>query len=483
MSVKYYRLPVIGKSCETQGMATRTRTRLCLAVVLTGAFVAMLDTFIVNVAVPSIRQELPASYSDAELVVAGYTLTYAIGQITGGRLGDAYGRRRVFTLGLGAFTLASALCALAPNAAVLIIGRLSQGLGAALLTPQVLAIIRVSFAEGRARQRAFAAMGVVTGLASVLGQILGGLIVQADLWGLAWRPVFLINLPIGLAALLACPLVAESRAETATRLDRSGVLLSTIGLVFLVLPLVEGPQDGWPGWSVAMLAASVPVLAAFAADQARKSVRGRMPLVDTRLFRRRGFRVGVTAVLAFTATMPSLYLSFTVLLQNGYAASPLTAALDFAPLALAFSVVSLVMGLLAWSGSRGLLMTGAGLTVLGSGLAAVLSLTVRAALPVALIPALVLIGAGTGLFLTTAFTVVLGDVPDDLVGTGSGVLSTAQRLGNAIGVAVLEIPFLLTYHRLAGHAGPAVAYAHAFAALAVAVALTGLLVVALLAVR
>jgi EmrB/QacA subfamily drug resistance transporter len=459
------------------------RRWLGLAVVLTGAFIAMLDTFIVNVAVPSIRADLHASYADGELVIAGYTLTYAIGQITGGRLGDRYGRRFLFTIGLAGFTLASALCALAPSPAVLVVGRLWQGAAAALLTPQVLAIIRVAFPEGRPRARAFAVMGVVVGLASVLGQILGGLVVGANLWGLTWRPVFLINLPIGAAALVATPmLVPESRSERAARLDRSGAVLSTAGLFLLVFPLIEGQQDGWPAWTLAMLAVSAVVLAMFVADQARKTARDRAPLLDTGLFAQRAFSLGAAAVFAFSATMPPLYLAFTVLVQTGYGASPFTAALYFAPLALAFSVTSFAAGHLTRSGTRPVLLTGVLLNVAGAGIILVVCLAAPGTGPAILIPALVVIGAGEGLFLTPIFNAVLSGVADHHVGAASGALSTMQRLGNAVGLAVLEIPFLTVHHDLASDgASPASAYTHAFAAISAAVGATCALVAVILA--
>jgi EmrB/QacA subfamily drug resistance transporter len=468
----------------TEAYRADLRTWLGLAVVLTGAFVAMLDTFIVNVAVPSIRADLHASYADGELVIASYTLTYAIGQVTGGRLGDAYGRRRVFAAGLAGFTLASGLCALAPDPAVLIVGRLLQGAAAAALTPQVLAIIRVSFPQGRPRARAFAIMGVVTGMASVLGQVLGGLIVDADLWGLYWRPIFLINLPIGAVAVAAAPrVVPESRAgrAAAARLDRSGAALSTVGLFLLVFPLIEGQQDGWPAWSLAMLAASAVVLAAFITGQARKTARNRVPLLDTSLFTERAFFLGSAAVFAFSATMPPLYLAFTVLAQTGYGATPLTAALYFAPLALAFSAASIAASRLTRSGTRPVLVAGALLNIAGAGLAIAVCLAASALVPAALVPALVITGAGEGLFLTPIFNTVLSGVADHHAGTASGTLSTMQRLGNAIGLAVIQIPFLVTYHDLrAAGTGQASAYTHAFAAINAAVAVTCAIVAILL---
>jgi EmrB/QacA subfamily drug resistance transporter len=458
------------------------RTWLGLAVVLTGAFVAMLDTFIVNVAVPSIRQGLHASYSDGEFVIAGYMLTYAIGQITGGRLGDSYGRRRVFSVGVGVFTVASGLCALAPSPEVLIAGRLIQGVGAALLTPQVLAIIRASFTHPDQRARAFAAMGVVVGLASVTGQILGGLLLHANLWGLTWRPIFLINIPLGVVTMLAAPvLVAESRTERQARLDRSGVALSMVGLLLLVFPLIEAPASRWRGWPLVMLAAAAVMLGTFVADQIVKTARGRAPLIDTRLFTHRGFVVGALAVLGFSATMPSLYLAFTLLLQNGFGADPLRAGLYFAPLALAFSLASFIAGRLTRFSARHIVISGALLNVVGNSTAALLCLAAPQLVPGGLIPAIVIIGAGTGLFFTPLFNLVLSPIADRHIGTASGTLSTAQRLGNALGVAILEIPFLLTYqHLVARGTSPTSSYISAYGAISVAVALTCTTVVAVL---
>jgi EmrB/QacA subfamily drug resistance transporter len=472
----------VGAADTDEHSVASARTWMGLAVVLTGAFVAMLDTFIVNVAVPSIRQDLHANYSDAEFVIAAYTLTYAIGQITGGRLGDSYGRRKVFDVGVVVFTFASALCALAPDPDVLIVGRLIQGIGAALLAPQVLAIIRASFTDPRQRARAFAAMGVVVGLASVAGQILGGMIVQADLWGLTWRPIFLINVPLGLVTVLAAPaLVVDPRVALPARLDRGGIALSTVGLSLLVVPLIQAQSSGWSGWPLAMLAAAIVVLATFIVDQSRKTARDRSPLIDTRLFTQRGFVVGLMAVLAFSATMPSLYLAFTLLLQNGFGADPLRAGLYFAPLALAFSLASFIAGRLTRFGAHRVVVCGTLLNVVGNGAATALCLAAPQLVPNGLIPTVVIIGAGTGLFFTPLFNLVLIGVPGQHLGTAAGTLSTAQRLGNALGVAIVEIPFLLTcQHLLAGGGSLSSSYTSAYAAISAAVALICAIATALL---
>ncbi len=235
-----------------------------LAVMLTGTFMIVLDFFIVNVAIPSMQRQLHASAAGVEWVVTAYGLTYGVGLITGGRLGDRYGRRRMFALGLAIFTVASLACGLAPNVEILNLSRALQGLGAALAGPQTLAMIGVTYA-GKQRVTAITAYGVSLGLAAVLGQLFGGLLIQANVLGLDWRSCFLVNLPVGVAALVVAPKVlTESRGAASDRIDLVGTALITIALVAVVLPLVDGRQAHWPVWAWAMLAAAGPILAAFA---------------------------------------------------------------------------------------------------------------------------------------------------------------------------------------------------------------------------
>jgi MFS family permease len=241
-------------SSEVASPDIDARRRVALAVVLSGIFVTVMDSSIVNVAIPVIRSTLHASFGEAELTVASYALAFSAGMITGGRLGDIYGQRRVFMVAFAAFTLTSFICGVAPNIEVLIAGRLLQGASAAMLSPQVFALVRMSFAEGDERAAAFGAMGVAIGLANVAGLVLGGVLIQADLFGLAWRMVFLVNLPIGIAAIFLTPLVlADMRSGERKRLDLAGVGLSTLAMLLLMLPLVEGSERGWAGWPVAML--------------------------------------------------------------------------------------------------------------------------------------------------------------------------------------------------------------------------------------
>ena len=219
---------------------------LGLAVMLTGAFMAIMDAFIVTISLPNIRADLHASFGEAQLIIAAYTVTYAVGLITGGRLGDLYGRKRMFMAGLGAFTLASLGCGLAPTPGVLIAARIAQGLSAAILFPQVLSWMRVTFADPAERARAFAALGLTQGLGSIAGQIVGGLIVSANVWG--WRPIFLINVPVGLVALVFAARVLDESRTRAQKLDLAGAALSAVALSFLLFPLIQGRELGWPFW-------------------------------------------------------------------------------------------------------------------------------------------------------------------------------------------------------------------------------------------
>src|SRR5256885_4367195 len=266
------------------------RRWLMLPVVLTAAFMAIVDVFIVNVAAPSIQRNIRASADEVQWLVASYVLAYALGLITGGRLGDIYGRRRCFQLGLAGFTIASALCGAAPSPGALLASRFAQGLSAAMMFPQMLSIIQVEFAPEE-RGRCFALMGGVQGAGGILGYVLGGGLISLNVFGIDWRSVFLINVPVGIAALLASRrLVPESRSESARRLDLGGVGLGSLVLGLVVFPLVEGRQAGWPWWVPVAFAAAVPAAVLWLMYARQVSARGGSPLVDLALFRQCSFR-------------------------------------------------------------------------------------------------------------------------------------------------------------------------------------------------
>jgi len=432
-------------SAVTVSLGLDARRWVALAVILSGIFVTIMDSAIVNVAIPNIRSTLHASFGEAELTVASYALAFSVGMITGGRLGDIYGQRSVFMVAFAAFTLTSFACAVAPNIEVLIVGRLLQGASAAMLSPQVFALVRMSFADGRERATAFGAMGAVIGLAYVAGLILGGVLVQADLFGLAWRMVFLVNLPVGIVAIFLTPLVlADVRSGERKRLDLTGVALSTLAMLLLMLPLVEGPERGWAGWPVAMLVASPVAFVGFYLQQRWKSRRGLSPLLEIDLFGDRAFNVGALLILIFWGSTTPFSFSYVLLMQTGYGHSPLATAASLAILGGAFGIVSPIGGRLASFGVRRIMMAGVLVDLVGMLLALVLCRTVDP-LPAAwLLPSLLLVGVGMGLFMTPILNAVMSGIHDRHVGSAAGILTTMQRGGNALGVAALEVPFFLT---------------------------------------
>ena len=412
-----------------------------LAVVLCGIFVYVLDFFVVNVALPSIQAGLGASPSAIEWVVAGYALTSASLLVTGGRLGDHYGRRKLFCLGIGAFTVTSALCAAAPDAGFLVAARLAQGVAAALMAPNVLSIIGTTY-TGPARIKAISAYGMVMGVAAAGGQLLGGLLISADLGGLGWRVLFWLNVPVGVAALALAPrLVPESRAAVPGRLDLRGAALFTTALVALVLPLLDGRAHGWPAWSWACLAAGPVLLALFARYLRSAAAHGRQPLLDPAIFSVRAFRAGLACQLLFWCQQAASYLLLALYLQEGRGLSPIGAGGMFAALAAGYLLTSLRAPALTIRFGRRVVATGALVALAGdAGLA--LAVAGGASCPLAaLLPGLFVLGAGQGLCITPLTTTVLSHADATTAGSVSGALSTAQQVGNAIGVAVSGVIF------------------------------------------
>ncbi|MFI9718493.1 MFS transporter [Streptomyces sp. NPDC052396] len=432
-----------------------------LSVVLAGVFMAVLDTFIVLVATPAIQRDLNATDADVQLVLAGYQLAYAVALITSARLGDLVGRRRMFLSGLALFTLASAACAAAPGPAALIAARVVQGLGAAAMFPQIFSMIQVLLPPER-RARAFGVLGAVIGLAGVAGQLLGGVLVSADLFGTSWRPIFWVNVPVGLLTLaLAAAFVPESRAPGAQRLDLAGAAVLTVALLLLVVPLVEGRQAGWPLWTWLSLAAAVLALAGFLLVERRVEARGGTPLIRPGLLRRRSFVVGMALVLLAYFGINSFFLVLSLTEQDGLGLDTMGAGLIYIPFAVAFFTGSLAAGRLTRHGAR-ILQAGALLAALGYALAIAVSVHQGPSLAAwDLAPSFVLIGAGNGLLVTPLINTVLSRVPPAEAGMASGVLSTGQQVGGAVGVAVVGV---LYYGTLGGaRHGDAGAYGHALA--------------------
>jgi MFS family permease len=337
-----------------------------------------------------------------------------------------------------------------------------------MLSPQVFALVRMSFANGGERRAAFGAMGVAIGLANVAGLVLGGVLIQADLFGLAWRMVFLVNLPIGIAAILLTPLVlADVRSSERKRLDLAGVTLSTLAMLLLMLPLVEGPERGWAGWPIATLVASPVAFVGFYLHQRWKSRRGLSPLLETDLFGDRGFNVGALLILIFWGSTTPFSFSYVLLMQTGYGHSPLATAASLAILGGAFGIVSPIASRLTSFGVRHIMMAGVLVDLVGMLLALVLCWTVDP-LPAAwLLPSLLLVGIGMGLFMTPILNAVMSGIHDRHVGSAAGVLTTMQRGGNALGVAALEVPFFLSLSGAASRGlSQTASYVQAFGAVA-----------------
>ena len=424
-----------------------------LTVLMAGTFMIVLDFFIVNVALLSMEADLHASASAIEWVIAGYGLTFATCLITAGRAGDRFGRRRVLSIGFAFFTLASAACGLAPSPGVLVASRLVQGLAAGLISPNVLSIIGVVY-TGPERVRAISVYGTVMGLAAAGGQLIGGVLVQADVAGLGWRTIFLINVPVGVAALVLAPrLVPESRAAGATRLDLVGTTLLTLGLVAVVLPLVEGRQHGWPAWAWLSLGAGPLLIGLLAAHRLRLSRRGGAPLLDPALFRVRSFSAGLLTQLALWSGGASFFLVLALYLQQGRGLDALQAGLVFTVLAAAYLVTSLRAPALSQRLGRTVIAGGALTLAAGHGLLLASIADVGTGGPIALlVPGLLLVGAGMGLCITPLTAILMASVDRQRAGAVSGTLSTMQQVGNALGVAVTGVIF---FGALAGGAAHA----------------------------
>jgi MFS family permease len=380
-------------------------------------------------------------------VVAGYGLTFASMLIITGRLGDHLGRRRLFIMGLGLFVVSSIACACAPDSTFLIVVRLVQGGAAAMISPNVLSILGVAFA-GADRVRAISVYGITLGMAAASGQLVGGLVIAWNVAGLGWRSIFLINVPIGLAALfLARRFITESRADRASPLDLAGMALVTVGLTAIVLPLIEGPQLGWPWWTWSSLILALPIFAVFYSYERGLVHRGGAALVDPALFGQRSFSAGLATQLGLWCSMASFFLVLSLYLQHGRGLDPFQSGLVFTILAGAFLVASLRAPALTIRFGRSLVAVG-GLT-LASGLAVLLAVVHEVGSGGSiwvLAPGLALVGVGQGLTITPLTTTVLSHAEPQRSGAVSGVLATTQQIGNSLGVAITGAIFFSAVH-------------------------------------
>jgi EmrB/QacA subfamily drug resistance transporter len=463
----------------TRPAPAATRSGGLLAVLLTAVFMALVDATIVNVAMPTIGTDLHASGAGLQLVVAGYLISYAVLLITGARLGDRLGHGRVFRAGLIGFTTCSLLCGLAPGITTLVVCRLAQGAGAALMMPQVMSLIQRGFA-GAERAKALSLYSAVIASGSVVGQICGGLLVSADVFGLGWRPVFLVNVPIGLALLVLGRrhLPAEAGAPD-RRLDPAGVVVLSLAVGALVLPLVLGHEEHWPLWGWLSLVASGALFAAFVLVERGVGRRHGQPLVSAQVLRAPGLVLGMLALLVAMIDYSGYLFTLALHLQSGLGDSPARAGLIFAPAAVGFAVTSLLWGLpgvrdgVAPRLRAPMIPVGLAVAVLAYlGLAPALHGGRSGGLP--LEADLLLLGLALGLAFSPIIGVALTHVPLALAADASGVLSTVFQLGQVLGVALLGTVYLSS-----AHAGGAASSAHALTVTLVVLAASAVISAAL----
>ena len=424
--------------------ATQSKRRwLAFAAATAAAAMDLLDSTIAQVAAPSIHRDLGGSESVIQWVTAAYALAMAVGLLTGGRLGDLYGRKRVLLVGLGIFMIASVACALSATTVELISARAIQGAAGAVMVPQVFGLISELFAPEE-MGRAFGVYGPVMGLSAMLGPIFSGGLIGLDLLGTGWRAIFLVNVPIGLLALVGGARLLPSRRPPVEKggLDLAGILLAGCGVFLLVFPLVEGHQLGWPAWLVAMALAAVPVLATFVIYEQRRSRGGRTPLVELSIFSRRAYSAGIVFALVFCASMGGIVLLFNVLLQVGLGYSAWHSALTTAPWAAGAFVGSAIGAIqMARLGRR---VLHAGVLVEMIGLGAIYAVLERAGSGVStvdLLAPMVVGGIGMGMVFVPLFDIVLAGALPREMGSASSVLQSANGLGMSLGVAGLGAVF------------------------------------------
>ncbi|MEV0175764.1 MFS transporter [Streptomyces sp. NPDC050803] len=419
------------------------RRWFALAIVMTAAFMDLVDVTIVNIAIPSMQEHAGASDTQIQWITAGYALAFAAGLITGGRLGDIHGRKRLFLIGIGGFTLASALCGFAANPEMLVASRILQGAMAALMVPQVLSIVHATF-PAHERGKVFGLFGAVVGLGAVSGPLLGALLTEWNLFDLQWRPIFLINLPVGIAGLiLGSRFIAESKAPRAPKLDLVGVALVTLGLLMLLYPLTRGRELGWPLWGYLSMAGALVILVALVVYEKRKTARDGSPLIELSLFKVKSFAAGIAVQTVFGIGLGIFFLVWTMYMQIGLGWGPLKAGLTGIPFSIAVSTAAgISVQKLVPRFGRKVLQTGA--LVLAAGVLLYIWESGHYGLDIApwqMALPLVVMGAGMGLIVAPLTDAVLSEVPREHAGSASGLINTVQQMGNALGLGLVSVVF------------------------------------------
>ncbi|HEY2770840.1 MAG TPA: MFS transporter [Solirubrobacteraceae bacterium] len=450
-------------------VSSKQATWLGFAVVIVASVMDLLDSTIAQTAAPAIRRDLGGSYADLEWITAAYTLAMAAMLMLGGRLGDAFGRRRVLLVGIAGFVGASIVCAVTPSPATLIAARAAQGAIAAVMVPQCFGLTRELFGD-EGQQRAFAVFGPIMGLAAVLGPLLGGGLVNLDVLGLGWRAIFLVNVPFGILAIAAGRrfLPRSVPASPGARLDPPSVVLAMVAGVALVYPLIQGRQNGWPAWSFALIALGLAALGAFGALQGRRARQGHTPLVEPSILRRRPYVAGLAVVLGFIGAMGGMMIALNVMFQTG---------LGFTPLACGVATLAIPLFAIAGSITSSALLTRIGRTTMHIGITTmalglvVVDLVLRAAGGAVsaweLAGPLAITGFGMGMVFVPMFDVILAGVAPRELGSASGLLESVQQLAMSLGIAIVGT---VLFDRLGAGHGPAAFVGAADHALLAAVA-------------
>ncbi|MTH15841.1 MFS transporter [Flavobacterium sp. LC2016-01] len=418
-------------------MKQNTNRWLALLIVLTAPLLSVIDVFIINVAIPAIKKGVQASEAQVQLVIAGYLLGYAAFLITGGRFGDYFGKKKVFIYGMAFFTLTSCWCGLTHSAFELNTARFFQGVSAAFMVPQTISYIQVLFPLAQDRAKAVGYFGVTLGLASILGQFLGGYFAYFHFFIPGWRLIFFINLPIGILAVAAAAVfLEETKLDRSKKFDFTGVVLLTFALGFLILPLVTGRENGWPWWSWLMLVFSFFLFFLFAKNQKKRKKLDNGELIDTGLFAFRDFNIGLLSVFCLFMVHNSYLLISTLLFQNGYHLDAFLVGKLFILFGLGSTFTNLYAGKLFSKYGKKVAFYG------------VASLMVSLALQLFLFSSpgislwfiggvLILHGIGTGILITSILNITLQSVPKEFAGAASGLYSTFQQTSSALGVSLI----------------------------------------------
>ncbi|MGV9001838.1 MAG: MFS transporter [Candidatus Saccharimonadaceae bacterium] len=421
-----------------------SRQRTIALVIVAFAFVMdLLDSTIVNVAIPSIQTDLGATFSQIQWITAGYALAFATLLITGGRLGDVIGYKKLFITGISLFTLTSFLCGVSPNIEVLVAGRLLQGAAAALMVPQVMSLMQVMY-KPKERAAVMGLFGALGGLSASLGPIVGGFLIHWNIAGLDWRPIFLINVPVGIFALImGVRYLPAGKSPHPLKLDILGTILIITALGLLVFPLIQGREYGWPSWTFIMLAASIPVFIIFWLWQKRKFIIDQSPLIIPSLFKTYSFSIGVVANFVFQLVMIGFFFTFTLTLQIGLGFEVIKAALTGLPIAIG---IGISIGVIApkLTALIGRYTMTAGSVVMAIGLALTGWVIVSEGIdtnPWHLTPWLLVVGVGMGMVMGLVFSIALKDVDTKHAGSASGTLNAVQQVGGAVGIAIIGVIF------------------------------------------